>query len=305
MSADRVRTPIAQRAIVLLAVAVCLLAAPHRGGAQSVSTSEREALVRLRTDRGGRAEEVDVLIRQAEAGGAKGLPLAPLTNKIREGLAKGADPARIELVVGQMIVNMEAADRLVREIDPASAAAQRDASVALLAESIGSGLTVDEVRELRRQAQAPVEGSAPNRSGTMSSQELAGAAKGLSFIKEARLPVNEGSAVIAEAVRHGFRSHEILDLGREIKRRESDYRAGRASLRAIRDAIARGNRPEELFRDTRATVERPAATRPEAPADQPERAAPPERPQRPATPERPQRPERPPDRPVTPGERTR
>ena len=39
------------------------LAAPGLCAAQSVSPSEREALVRLRADRGGRAEEVDALIR--------------------------------------------------------------------------------------------------------------------------------------------------------------------------------------------------------------------------------------------------
>ena len=99
---------------------------------------------------------------------------------------------------------------------------------------------------------------------------------------------------MAEAMRQGFRSQEILDLGREIKRREADYRAGRASLRALRDAIARGDRPEQLFRDARVeTTARPAAarpdaTRPDAPVERP--VARPETPQRPEQPVRPERP---------------
>ena len=252
--------------VVVVCVSLGGLASSNLSAAQSVSASDREALDRL----------------VAEAA-AKGLPAAPLTNKIQEGFAKGADPKRIELVVRQMATNLETADRLVREIEPASAGAGREASVTLLAESIGSGVTPDEVRELRKTAQ--VSGKPP-----MSAEAAASAAKGLSFIKDARLPVPEGTAVIAEAVRQGFRSREILDLGREVKRREADYRAGRASLRALRDAIARGDRPDQLFRDSRTdAVERPAATRPETQVDRP--AARPEAPQRPEQPVRPERPD--------------
>jgi hypothetical protein len=252
----------------LVLVVLCSLIAPAISAAQSVSAAEREALDRL----------------VAEAA-AKGLPAAPLTNKIQEGFAKGADPKRIELVVRQMATNLETADRLVREIVPATAGAGREASVTLLAESLGSGITPDEVRELRRVAQATSNTNKP----PMSAEAMAGAAKGLSFIKEARLSVPEGTAVIAEAVKQGFRSREIVDLGREVKRREADYRAGRASLRALRDAIARGERPDQLFRDSRTdAVERPAATRPETPVDRP--AARPEAPQRPEQPVRPERP---------------
>jgi hypothetical protein len=256
------------RAVTFLLV-VCLplggLAAPALSAAQSVSASDREALDRL----------------VAEAA-AKGLPAAPLTNKIQEGFAKGADPRRIELVVRQMAINLETADRLVREIEPTSAGAGREASVTLLAESIGSGVTADEVRELRKTAQ--VSGKPP-----LTSEAVASAAKGLSFIKDARLPVADGAAVIAEAMKQGFPSREILDLGREVKRREADYRAGRASLRELRDAIARGDRPDQLFRDSRSdAAERPAATRPETQVDRP--AARPETPQRPEQPVRPERP---------------
>jgi hypothetical protein len=87
---------------------------------------------------------------------------------------------------------------------------------------------------------------------------------------------------MVEALRQRFRSHEMIDLGREIKSRERDYREGRASLVALRDAIARGNRPDQLFRDSRrTTVDRPAATRPDPTTTTRERAQPPERPTRP------------------------
>lgn len=265
----------------LLLVALLGLAAPDLCAAQSVSASEREALVRLRADRGGRAEDVDALIRQADEAAANGLPVGPLTNKIREGLAKGADPKRIELVIRQMATHLETADRLMREIEPTFGGTGREASVTLLAESLGGGVTPDEVRELGRLT--PPSGKPP-----MSAESLAGAAKGLSLIKDAQLPVAEGAAVIAEAVRQGFLSHEILDLGREVKRRENDYRAGRARLQTLRDAIARGDRPGQLFRDSRTdTVDRPAPGRPETPVDRPGRPEVPPRPEERVRPERP------------------
>ena len=253
-----------QICVAVLSVLVCLLASPRSAVAQSM----------------------DDLIRQADTAGAKGLPVAPLKNKIREGFAKGHNPKQIEAVVNQMVQNLEAADRIARDVEPGATGAGRESAVMLLADALGSGLTTDEIRELQRQAQAPA------------SQDLAGAAKGLSFIKEARLPVNEGTAVMSEAVHQKFRPYEMQDLGREIKRREADYRAGRVSLRSLRDAIAKGTRPETLLRDSRAAApERPAATRPDATSDRPERTTTPA--------DRPQRPERPVDRPTTGGDRPR
>ena len=73
---------------VLLLVVLSVLTAPDPCSAQS-AVPDREALVRLRVDRGGKADEVDALIRIADEAAAKGLPVGPVTNKIREGLAKG------------------------------------------------------------------------------------------------------------------------------------------------------------------------------------------------------------------------
>ena len=260
--------------LTIALVTIVMLGVAPELRAQSVSASDRAALARI-----------------ADDAAAKGLPSAPLTNKIQEGIAKGADARRIEQVVRQMAVDLETSAQLLRELDPAATGSARDAAVTLLAESLGSGVTPNDVRELHRQSQTT--GKPP-----LSGETVASAAKGLSLIGEARLPVGEGTSVVAEAVRQGFHPQEVLDLGREIKRRERDFLAGRATLRAVRDAIARGDRPEQIFRDSRPEpVERPAATRPATP----ERPARPERPERPEQPERPEAPPRPerPERPAT------
>ena len=262
--------PITRPAAVLLVVAVATVM-PATSAAQAVSSSEREALVTLRVSQGGRAEEVDALVRHADAAATKGLPVAPLTNKIREGLAKGVAPARIEAVVRRMALDLKTADRLLRELQPTVAAADGDTPVLWLAEALGVGVTPEEVDLLHGQAQSA--GQQP-----MSATGLGGAVKGLSLIKEAGLPLAEGTAVMAEAAKRGFRPLEMLDLGREIKRRERDYREGRESLLALRDAIARGDRPDLLFDDARpALTDRPSATRPEPTPTRPDR---PDRPDR-------------------------
>jgi hypothetical protein len=286
------------RSSVLLAVAhaaalcatTCVLA-PAVLGAQGVSQVEREALVRRQVERGGRAEDVEALLRRVDEAAAKGLPTESLTSKVREGLAKGADGRRIESVIGQMTATLATADGLVRELAPGAVGAERRAAVVLLAESLDGGVTVEDVRALRA--------ANPDSSTPITSDRLAGSAKGLALIRSARLPAEDGRQVMAEAVRRGFRGNELLDLGRDVKRREREFQAGRASLRALRDAIARGERPETLLRDVR---EAPAAVRPEATRPDVERAAParpetvrpePIRPERPTAPERPAAPERP------------
>ena len=269
--------------VAALALTAAVMTAPAL--AQGVAAEDREAILRLAADRGVTAEGASALIRPVEEAGAKGLPMAPLANKVREGLAKGVDPKRIDTVVRQMAGHLGTADALIRELNLA-ASPVRDEPVTLLADALAGGVSTDEVRELRRQAQ-------PVASTPLPSDSLAGAAKGLSLIKSASLPAADGTAVMVEAVRHGYRSHEMLEVGRQVKRRERDYRDGHASLRALREAIARGERPEQIFAGMRATdVERPAATRPEPTTERPARpvrpeAVRPERPQRPQTPERP------------------
>ena len=275
------------RAAALVLVAGVALAMPRVSASQVVSAADREALVRQRVDRGGRADEVDLLLRRADEAASQSLPVEPVTNKIREGLAKGADPQRIDAIVRQMVANLRVSDGLVRELAPSASATERRAAVVLMAESLDAGVTVDEVRELR---------GAGGSDGSATPDRVASSAKGLSLIKAARLSGPDGRQVMAEAVRRGYRATELVDLGRDIKRRELDFQSGRASLRAVRAAIARGDRPEQLFRDAgEGTATRPAA-RPEATRPEAERPAAPVRPEavrpepvRPPTPERPGR----------------
>ena len=269
--------------IGIVATTACL-AAPGAASGQTVSAADREALVALHVSRGGQPSDLDDAIRLASEAGRKGLPLGPITDKIREGVAKRAAPARITLVVGELIGDLETADRLLREWAPQAARPARDAAATLLADALSHGVavedarvgvTADEARELARLLQPAGRAAAPL-------DLIASAAKALAFIKDAKLPAADGARLIADAARRGYGAYDLVDLGRQIKLRERDYQSGRATLVALREAIARGERPERLFRDHPARVERlptrPNDARPPAPSERPVR---PDRPQRP------------------------
>lgn len=263
--------------VATFALVLCL---PGLSAAQAPGVSEREALAELNARRGGSSADLDAILGTVDEAASKGLPTDSLVNKVREGFAKGVAPARIPPVIREMAAHLEAADRMLRDVSPATDAAARRSAVMLLAEALGGGVSTDETREINRQAQ--------QTGRTLPPETLAGAAKALVFIKDARLPVDDGTRVVAEAARQGYRPAELLDLGREIRQRERVYQGDPTALRALGDAIARGERPERLFPVER--VERPAAVRPEAPVERPVR---PESPVRPERPERPQTPERP------------
>ena len=110
--------------------------APRMSVAQAVSPADRDALVRLYVDRGGRDADLDIVLRRIDEAAAKSLPTAPLLNKVREGVVKGYKSDRIDVVVQQMVANLDAADGLLRELNPAAAGTEREASIALLAESL-------------------------------------------------------------------------------------------------------------------------------------------------------------------------
>ena len=227
----------------LLCLAFGLSAVP--AAAEPLSTQDREAINRLSMARGHSVEEVNQLLNQVSRAGERGLPTEPLANKVKEGLAKGVEPSRIDPVLKQMVGHFESAREVLQEsvakgiVDQDQGNRQR--AMESLAEAFGRGATVDEVRDLAR--------SGHQQGQRMSQDMLGGGAKSLAVIKEAMIPSKDGAAVVAEGMRQGFRPSELADLAREIKRHGQDFREGRITTESIRDQISRGERGDRLFRD--------------------------------------------------------
>ncbi len=229
----------------LLLVALSLVASGlDVAAAQALSARDLEDIARLRTAQNRSVEEVNALIDIVDTAGKRGLPLEPLVNKIKEGLAKGVEPARIEPVLREMAGRLETAQETLKElsgrglVDAGSSGRQR--AVEVLAEALARGASPDEVRQIGRLAQEGKPRLTPDA--------LASGAKSLAVMKEGGVPAREGLSLVADALRQGFRPSELADLSRELKRRG---REGRLPLQAVHDAIKRGDRPDQIFREDR------------------------------------------------------
>jgi hypothetical protein len=210
--------------------------------AEPLSVQDREAITRLGSAQGRSENEITPLLDHVSKAGERGLPTESLLNKMREGLAKGVEPRRIDPVLRQMTSQLESAHEVLEEAKGRGIAeGNRQRALETLAEAFSRGATVDEVRELSRLSQ---EGR-----HKATQEELAAGAKGLAVMKEGRIPSKDGTALVGEGIKQGYRSSELMDLGREVKRRGSDFEEGRASLKALREQVSRGERSDRLFKD--------------------------------------------------------
>jgi hypothetical protein len=210
--------------------------------AESLSDQDRAEINRLRAAQGHSVEDLKPLLEQVNQAGERGLPVESLANKVKEGLAKGIDPKRIDPVLRQMTSRLESAHEVLQEAKGRGMAeGNRQRALETMAEAFARGATADEVRELSRLSQ---EGR-----HKATQEELAAGAKSLAVMKEGKISSNDGTALVGEGIKQGYRSSDLLDLGREVKRRGSDFQEGRASLKALREQVRRGERGDRLFKD--------------------------------------------------------
>lgn len=210
--------------------------------AESLSDQDRAEINRLRAAQGHSSDDITSLIEQVNKAGERGLPVESLANKVKEGLAKGIDPKRIDPVLRQMTSRLESAHEVLQEAKGRGLAeGNRQRALETMAEAFARGATADEVRELSRLSQ---EGR-----HKATQEELAAGAKSLAVMKEGKISSNDGTALVGEGIKQGYRSSDLLDLGREVKRRGSDFQEGRASLKALREQVRRGERGDRLFKD--------------------------------------------------------
>ena len=227
-------------AMGVLSVMVALTTTSVR--AEPLSVQDREAITRLGSAQGRSENEIAPLLDHVSKAGERGLPTESLLNKMREGLAKGVEPKRIDPVLRQMTSRLESAHEVLEEAKSRGVAeSNRQRALETLAEAFARGATIDEVRELSRLSQ--------DGRHKATQEELAAGAKGLAVMKEGRIPSKDGAALIGEGIKQGYRSSELLDLSREVKRRGSDFEEGRASLKALREQVSRGERSDRLFKD--------------------------------------------------------
>lgn len=210
--------------------------------AEQITAQDRDSITRLGLAQGRSESEITPLFDHVSKAGERGLPTESLLNKVREGLAKGVEPKRIDPVLRQMTSRLESAHEVLQEAaSRGMEEGNRQRAIETMAEALSRGTTVDEVRELSRLSQ--------DGRHKATQEELAAGAKGLAVMKEGRVPSKDGTALVGEGIKQGYRASELLDLSREVKRRGSDFEEGRASLKALREQVRRGERSDRLFKD--------------------------------------------------------
>ena len=225
----------------IILAAVCL-SAVDPVWADSISVQDRDEIARLGSARGFAAEEMSPLLEHLNKAGERGIPTEPLANKVKEGLAKGVDPKRIDPVLRQMVTHFESAQEVLREAGTRGVAeGNRRVAVETLAEAFSRGATAEEVRELTRLSQ--------DGKQRVTQESLAAAAKSLAVMKEGKIASKEGVALVGEGMRQGYKPSELLDLSREVKRRGGEFREGRVNIRSLQERVRRGERGDRLFRN--------------------------------------------------------
>ncbi|MDH5668637.1 MAG: hypothetical protein OEY86_11550 [Nitrospira sp.] len=230
--------------ITVRLMCVALLCGATHAMAEPLSNQDREAISRLGSTQGHSPDELNPLLEQVSQAGERGIPTAPLVNKVKEGLAKGIAPKRIDPVIRQMTSRLESAREVLEEAHVRGVTeGNRQRAMNTMAEAFTRGATKDEVRDLIRHSQ---EGKHKTTQDV-----LAAGAKGVAVMKEGAISSTEGTALVGEGIRQGYRASELLDLSREVKRRGSDFQEGRESLRQLREQVRRGERSDRLFREER------------------------------------------------------
>jgi len=228
----------------LVVAALLFLSGVGTSWAEPLSTQDYDEISRLRSMRGFAAEDVNQLIEQVNKAGERGLPTESLANKVKEGLAKGVEPKRIDPVLRQMVNHFETAQEVLRETGSHGVAeGSRQRAVEMMAEAFSRGATAEEVRELARLSEGGRQ--------KVTQEMLAAGAKSLAVMKEGRIPSKDGAALVSEGLRHGYRPSELIDLSRDVKRHGSEFQDGRASIQALREQVSRGERGDRLFREDR------------------------------------------------------
>jgi hypothetical protein len=277
--------------IALVALGLAGSVFSGQGVTWALSQQEVSEISQMGTAQGRSAEEMRRLIEHAERLEAQGLPPGPFLDKIKEGLAKGVEPNRMDSVLTKMATNLETANGLLKETSgsPQLSPMSRARSLEVLSEALGRGVSPDEVRSMRQ---------APGNT-EMRPEQLAYGAKGLALMKEGGVPAEARQNLMASAVRSGFDSPSLLNLGREVKERR-EFRENPARFRELQSAVERGDSVEKFLGKQRSLhdpsrLERRGQDRPGSPQKL-ERLQRPDRPQatdRQSSPEPQTRPDRP------------
>jgi len=224
-----------------------------------LAEGEVAELVRRGVDRGFPAGELTRLLEVVTEAKRHDLPVGPVLDKVKEGLAKRVPPERIVNAASRMSSELATARDLIRQAERegvrVAKARQREKAIEAVAEALGQGVPPSEVAKLSRK----VAGAAP-RAGTMSLLDE-GVEIAADLVSMGLSPP-DATETVAGGISQGLGRRDLNrlreGLARELKRGASaeegaqqlreQLRSGRREDRPRRNDAGDRRKPAELVR---------------------------------------------------------
>jgi len=205
-----------------------------------VAEGEVAGLIQRGVGRGVQPAELARLLDVVAQAKRQDLPVGPVLDKVKEGLAKRIPPARIAGVAsrlsGELATSRDLVRRAEREGVRVEAAGERERATEAVADALGKGVSVKEMEDLSRQV------ARSREAATMSRLEVG--AQATSDLVSMGLSPREASETVGAALSRGLSRRDIERLrerlGQELKRGESPEEGAKR----LRDEI-RSERPEK------------------------------------------------------------
>ncbi len=205
-----------------------------------VAEGEVAGLIQRGVGRGVQPAELARLLDVVAQAKRQDLPVGPVLDKVKEGLAKRIPPARIAGVAsrlsGELATSRDLVRRAEREGVRVEAAGERERATEAVADALGKGVSVNEMEDLSRQV------ARSREAATMSRLEVG--AQVTSDLVSMGLSPREASETVGAALSRGLSRRDIERLrerlGQELKRGESPEEGAKR----LRDEI-RSERPEK------------------------------------------------------------
>src|SRR5712691_6943820 len=205
-----------------------------------VAEGEVAGLIQRGVGRGVQPAELARLLDVVAQAKRQDLPVGPVLDKVKEGLAKRIPPARIAGVAsrlsGELATSRELVRRAEREGIRVEAAGERERAMEAVTDALGKGVSVKEMEDLSRQV------ARSREAATMSRLEVG--AQATSDLVSMGLSPREASETVGAALLLSLSRRDIERLrerlGQELKRGESPEEGAKR----LREEI-RSERPEK------------------------------------------------------------
>ncbi len=211
-----------------------------------VPESDVAGIIERAVGRGVPAPEIARLLDVVTEARRQDLPVGPLLDKVKEGLAKGAPPERIVAVASRISGDLATSRDLIRRAEREGVRGEgrgdRERVVESVADAMGRGVSLKDVEELARR----VAGSSP-RGATLS--RLEAGAQATADLVSMGLPLRDASETVGVALSHDLDRREIERLRESLARERRRGGSLEDGARRIRDEILSGRGEHQRGRD--------------------------------------------------------